>query len=91
MNSKFLFWIVTTVLLTTAPDAQAQQPAKIPRIACLYAGTPSTQAARIESFRQGLRELGYLEGKNIIIEYRYAEGKYDRLPALAAELVGCNT
>ena len=51
------------------------------------AGTLSAQSARIEAFRQGLRELGYVEGKNIVIEWRSAEGKLDRLPALAAELV----
>jgi putative ABC transport system substrate-binding protein len=79
--------LVAAVLLTVAVAAEAQQPTKVPRIGGLYAGLPSIQSARIESFRQGLRELGYVEGKNIIIEYRYAEGKYDRLPALAAELV----
>ena len=67
--------------------AQAQQPTKIPRIGFLTATSPSAVAARIEAFRQGLRELGYVEGKNIVIEWRYAEGKLDRLPALAAELV----
>jgi len=67
--------------------AQAQQPTKVPRIGFLSAISPSTVAARIEAFRQGLRELGYVEGKNIVIEYRYAEGKPDRLSALAAELV----
>ena len=64
--------------------ALAQQPTKIPRIGFL---TGVSNAARAEAFRQGLRELGYVEGKNIVIEYRYAEGKLDRLPALAAELV----
>ena len=66
---------------------EAQPPAKIPRIGYLIATAPSSYAARTEAFRQGLRELGYVEGKNIVIEYRYAEGKLDRFPALAAELV----
>jgi hypothetical protein len=61
------------------------QPTKVPRIGFL--GTsPTAIAARTEAFRQGLRELGYVEGKNIVIEWRFAEGKLDRLPALAAEL-----
>jgi len=64
--------------------AQAQQPANIPRIG--YLGSTSV-SARTEAFRQGLRELGYVEGKNIVIEWRRHEGKVDRLPALAAELV----
>ena len=68
-------------------SADAQQPKKVPRIGFLSASSPSVVATRIEAFRQGLRELGYVEGKNIVIEYRYAEGKLDRLPALAAELV----
>jgi putative ABC transport system substrate-binding protein len=67
--------------------AQAQQPTKIPRIGFLAGASLSAIAGRTEAFRQGLRELGYVEGKNIIIEYRYAEGKLDRLPALAVELV----
>jgi len=67
--------------------AEAQQPTKIPRIGYLGGGSPSSNPARIEAFRQGLRELGYVEGKNIVIEWRYAEEKLDRLPALAAELV----
>jgi len=79
--------VALVLLLVFVPVVEAQQAGKLPRIGILYAGSPSTQAARIESFRQGLRELGYVEGKNIIIEYRHAEGKYDRLPALAAELV----
>jgi len=65
--------------------AEAQQPTKIPRIS--YLGGATSNAARIEAFRQGLRELGYVEGKNIVIEWRYAEGKPDRERAIAAELV----
>jgi putative tryptophan/tyrosine transport system substrate-binding protein len=79
--------LVVVVLLALGVTAEAQQPKKVPRIGSLYAGDPSTQSARIEAFRQGLRDLGYVEGKNIVIERRYAEGKYDRLPALVAELV----
>jgi len=67
--------------------AQAQQPARIPRIGILIASTASFFSARVEAFRQRLRELGYIEGKNIVIEYRYADGKLERLPDLAAELV----
>ncbi len=67
--------------------AQAQQPTKVIRLGFLIATSASTEKSRIEAFRQGLRELGYVEGKNIVIEWRYAEGKFDRLPDLAAELV----
>src|SRR5262249_40976331 len=66
--------------------AEAQQPTKIPRIGYL-AGSPSGNAFRIELFSQGLRELGYVEGKDIVIDYRWTEGKLDRLPANVAELV----
>jgi putative ABC transport system substrate-binding protein len=67
--------------------AEAQQPKKVPRIGFLFNTPPSANVARIEAFRQGLRELGYVEGKNIVIEWRHAEGKLDRLRELAAELV----
>jgi putative tryptophan/tyrosine transport system substrate-binding protein len=67
--------------------AEAQQPKNVPRIGYLATVSPSANAVRIEAFRQGLRELGYVEGKNIVIEWRFAEGKLDRLPALATELV----
>jgi putative ABC transport system substrate-binding protein len=87
MNLKSLFWLLITVLLITAPSTEAQQPKKIPRIGFLATVSPYTISVRVEAFRQGLREFGYVEGKNIVIEYRYAEGNLDRLPALAAELV----
>ena len=67
--------------------AEAQQPTKILRIGFLTGNFPSAIAERTEAFQQGLRELGYVEGKSIVIEYRYAEGKLERLPTLAAELV----
>ena len=63
------------ILLFTVSSAEAQQPTKIPRIGYLGGSSPSSYPARIEAFRQGLRELGYIEGKNIVVEYRYAEGK----------------
>jgi putative ABC transport system substrate-binding protein len=68
-------------------SAEAQQPNKIPRIGVLFATVASQQASRAEAFKQGLNELGYIEGRNIKTEYRYAEGKLDRLPGLAEELV----
>jgi putative tryptophan/tyrosine transport system substrate-binding protein len=77
--------LIAVVLLAVAVIAQAQQPPKIPRLGVLL--VTSLSAARIEAFRQGLRELGYVEGKNIITEWRSSEGNYDRLSALAAELV----
>ncbi len=67
--------------------AEAQQPTNIPRIGYLATSSLSANAARIEAFRRGLLDLGYVEEKNIVIEYRYADGKIDRLPALAVELV----
>ena len=67
--------------------AQAQQPAKVPRIGYLSSLDPASESTRSEAFQQALRELGYVEGQNIAIEYRYMEGKRDRIPELAAELV----
>ena len=83
----FVFSLTTIILLTTASATQAQQPLKVPRIGFLIASSRSVNAARYETFRQGLRELGYEEGKNIVIEWRSAEGKFDHLAALAAELI----
>jgi len=79
--------LIAVTLLTVGVIAEAQQPAKVPRIGYLIGGSLSSISNRTEAFRQGLRELGYVEGKNIVIEWRSAEGKLDRLPALAAELV----
>ena len=67
--------------------AEAQQPKKVPRIGYLSATDPARDSTRAEAIRLALRELGYIEGQNIAIEYRYAEGKLDRFPELAAELV----
>ena len=75
------------MLLALPFPARAQQPGKIPRIGLLIAGSQAYMSARIDPLRQGLRELGYIEGKTIFIEDRYAEAKLDRLSDLAAELV----
>jgi len=72
---------LTVFLLTVA---EAQQPKKVPRIGFL---SPTSDNSRVEAFRQGLRELGYVDGQNITIEYRWADGRFDQLPDLAAELV----
>lgn len=86
-------WLIVTLALVTllAPlFAAAQQSRKVPRIGCLLPGSPSTVGHLVEAFRQGLRELGYVEGQNIAIECRWAEGRVERLPDLAAELVRLN-
>ena len=88
MNKKLLALLATIVAwLATFSPARAQQPSKVASIGYLASGTLSAETERTEALRQGLRELGYTEGKNITIEWRFAEGKLDRYPALAAELV----
>jgi putative ABC transport system substrate-binding protein len=79
--------LAAVVLLALGVMAEAQQPTKVPRIGFLGAAYSSANAIRMEAFGQGLRELGYVEGKNILIEYRWAEGKTEQLPKLAVELV----
>jgi putative ABC transport system substrate-binding protein len=76
---------VGALLLALSYSAEAQQAAKIPRVGILFIG--GRDQPHLEAFKQGLRERGYIEGKNIVLDYRYAEGNADRLPSLAAELV----
>jgi ABC-type uncharacterized transport system substrate-binding protein len=88
MKKKITVLTLSAMLLALCFPAEAQQPTKIPRIGYLTADSRSAHAdVRAEAFREGLRELGYVEGRNIVIEWRQAEGKRDRLPALATELV----
>jgi len=86
-KAALLSILVVAVQLAVGGMVEAQQAGKIPRIGFRSGQSLSTISTRTEAFRQGLRKLGYVEGKNIVIEWRYAEGKLDRLPALAAELV----
>jgi ABC-type uncharacterized transport system substrate-binding protein len=79
--------VVAVILLAVAVIADAQQPKKVPRIGYLSASDPARESARSEAIRQALRELGYIEGQNIAIEYRYSKARVDRAPELAAELV----
>jgi putative tryptophan/tyrosine transport system substrate-binding protein len=89
MGKKTFVMLLATLFLTTVPLSQAQQPTKIPHIGYLTGGAAaSSTSSNIGAFRQGLRELGYIEGKNIIIEYRGADGKMERMPELIAELIG---
>ena len=87
MRKNILTFFLATLTFCSGDLASAQPASKIPRLGFLALGSRSASTARTEAFRQGLRELGYVEGQNIIIEYRYAEGKFARLPDLAAELV----
>jgi putative tryptophan/tyrosine transport system substrate-binding protein len=86
MKNKIITLALSAMLFAICVSADAQQAAKVPRIGYLIGASLSPSSARIEPFRKGLRELGYVEGKNIIIEWRSAEQKLDRLPGLAAEL-----
>jgi putative tryptophan/tyrosine transport system substrate-binding protein len=82
--------LVVVILLAVGVTAEAQQPKKVPRIGYLTSSDPATESTRSEGIRQALRDLGYVEGQNIAFEYRYAKGKLDRFPELAAELVRLN-
>jgi putative ABC transport system substrate-binding protein len=88
MSRRTVIWLMAAVLSTTVSLTEAQQPAKVPRIGYVSGtGAPSDPGPYVEALRQGLRELGYIEGKNIVIEYRGAEGKLERIPSLITELV----
>jgi len=86
MNKKIV-WLFTLLLLAIGTIAEAQQAKKIFRIGYLSNSDPATESTRADAIRRALRELGYIEGENIVIEYRYSEGKPDRAPELTAELV----
>jgi putative tryptophan/tyrosine transport system substrate-binding protein len=87
MTRRITILTLCTMLFALCVSVQSQQPTRLIRIGYLSGVTLSAEAARRDVFRQGLREFGYVEGKNIVIEYRNSDGKSDRLPALAAELV----
>ena len=87
MKKKILSFALGAMLLALSFPIEAQQQGIVPRIGFISTASPSTLASRLDAFRQGLRELGYVEGRNLAIEYRSAEGSIDRLPELAAELV----
>ena len=89
---KHRFWLAlgAIVLAFSCPAEAQQQPKKVPQIGVLAPFSAASGANRLDAFRQGLRDLGYVEGKNITIEYRYTEGGLDQLPNLAAELVRLN-
>ena len=87
MNEKITSLALSAMLFALSVSAHAQQSNRVPRIGYLSAFEPTTESTRSEAIRLALRELGYIEGENIAIEYRYAEGKSDRYPELAAELV----
>jgi putative tryptophan/tyrosine transport system substrate-binding protein len=87
MTRKIFYVVLGALLFALCDSVDAQQTGKIPLIGYLSASSASSISALVKAFRQGLRELDYIEGKNIVIEWRHAEGKLDRLPALAVELV----
>ena len=91
MIQTILSWLLAIFFLAIIPSADAQQLGKIPRIGFLSgSGDRNTPGLQLEAFRRGLQELGYIEGKNILVEYRYVEGRVDRIPSLVAELMQLN-
>ena len=86
MTKKIMLFALCSLLFALSFSADAQQPKKIPLIGIIASGS-AAESRSVEAFRNGLRELGYIEGQNIVIEYRQAEGQAERLPELAAELV----
>src|SRR5580765_4848151 len=86
MRRKISGWLLTGILLATVSSADAQQPKKVFRIGYLSSLSSSSESTRAEAIRLALRELGYIEGQNIVIESRYGEGKLNRASELAAEL-----
>src|SRR5215831_10434272 len=87
MKNRIPGLALCALLVALSFPANAQQPAKLPTIGLLGAASASSYSPFVEAFRQGIHDRGYVEGKNVAVEYRWAEGKYDRLPDLAAELV----
>jgi putative ABC transport system substrate-binding protein len=90
MAIKTIVALLVSLTFASVHLAEAQQPAKVSRIGYLSSASPAFASPQIEAFRKGLRDLGYIEGKNIVVEYRHADGKLNRLPDLAAELVRLN-
>src|ERR1700693_4018356 len=90
MERRTFIGVILGGLLVAPLAAEAQQAAKVPRIGFLGNSTAALEANLVGPVREGVRELGYLEGQNILIEYRWAEGKYERFPALIAELIALN-
>ena len=88
MNRRAFLHAVPLALLATPLAGEAQQVGKVYRIVFLGASSPALESELVAAFRKGLRDLGYIEGQNIVIEYRWAEGRYDRYPAFVAEAVG---
>ena len=86
-SAKLLCFGLTALVFALSLPAEAQQTGKVPRLGYVSVRGASSQAPVLEGFRQGLRELGYTEGKNIIIEYRFAEGRRELLPSMVSELI----
>src|SRR5215213_1795341 len=88
VNRREFIALLSGALSVCSVTAGAQEPGKVARIGFLGANSASSWGSRLEAFRWGLRDHGYVESKNVIVEFRWAEENYDRLPELAAELIG---